>query len=224
MSDVAASLEQIYRQRSQETQHIWQENPEQKTHSGFYPENLSAIATGIQPALNPQISELLAELGQLSQGDPLADVMHPDHFHLTFLAITPALYNNHRQPEAVSGLRKIAEKYLHQTLRVRDLRLVALPNQLLIAGIPDAENSVQRTAFWRELQDSDWAGLLQQRYGGKEPPLFWHSTILRYNATVLPDRLQRFFAQRSEQRYGEMTGKIVLRLVSYNWSSTQELA
>ncbi|WP_380181861.1 hypothetical protein [Kalamiella sp. sgz302252] len=219
-------LARIYHQRSQQTLGVWREPATAATHTGFYPESLKAIATGIQPELSPSVRHLLAELGQQTRHDPLADTMQPDHFHLTFLAITPALYDRQRQPENCAGLKRLAAAYcLEQELTIRELRLVALPNQLLLAGIPDTADIACRAAFWNALQRSEWAELLRQRYNGsRQPPPFWHSTLLRYHASILPDYLQRFFQARSEQRYGEICGKIRLRLVSYNWSESEELA
>ncbi|RRZ93513.1 hypothetical protein [Erwinia sp. 198] len=220
------SLTQIYHQRSQETLHIWRNPTTAKAYSGFYPENLKAIATGIQPALTQPISTLLAELREVVLDDPLADIMQPDHFHLTFLAVTPSCYDQRHQPEGVEGLTRIAAAHcLEKELVVRELRLVALPNQLLIAGIANAADIARREAFWQALQHSDYAGLLKERYSGSaRPPTFWHSTLLRYNAAVLPERLQQFFKARMNQRYGEITGTIQLRLVTYNWSQTAALS
>lgn len=98
------TLTQIYHQRSQETLRIWRDPTTAKAYSGFYPENLKAIATGIQPALTQPISTLLAELREQVLDDPLADIMQPDHFHLTFLAITPSCYDHRHQPEGVEGV------------------------------------------------------------------------------------------------------------------------
>lgn len=220
------SLTQIYHQRAQETLRIWRDPTTAKAYSGFYPENLKAIATGIQPALTQPISTLLAELREQVLDDPLADIMQPDHFHLTFLAITPSCYDQRHQPEGIEELTRIAAAHcLEKKLTVRELRLVALPNQLLIAGIADATDITRREAFWQALQHSGYAGLLKERYSGSaRPPTFWHSTLLRYNAAVLPERLQQFFKARMNQRYGDITGTIQLRLVTYNWSQTAALS
>lgn len=219
------NLAKLYCQRSQETLRLWREPINADPHTGFYPENLKAIATGIQPVLTPPVSALLTALRQQVLDDPLADIMHPDCFHLTFLAITPACYDRQHQPENVDELKKIAAANgTGSELKVRELRLVALPNQLLIAGIPDETAIARRTAFWQALQQSDWAALLQKRYhGSHQPPPFWHSTLLRYNAPVLPDGLQQFFKTRINQRYGEIAGRIKLRLVTYNWSQATPL-
>ncbi|WP_312044738.1 hypothetical protein [Erwinia sp.] len=219
------SLTQIYHQRSKETLRVWDEPATAKAHSGFYPENLKAIAAGIQPSLTPALSTLLAELRNLVLDDPLADIMQPAHFHLTFLAITPSCYERRPQTEDIETLRQLAAAYeLESVLTVRDLQLVALPNQLLIAGIVDEAASAKRQAFWRALQHSNWASLLRERYHGSEqPPTFWHSTLLRYHAAVLPERLQQFFKARNNQRYGSISGTIKLRLVTYNWSQTELL-
>jgi len=219
-------LAQIYHQRSQETLRLWRDPAAAEAHRGFYPEKLKAIATGIQPELTQPLQTLLTELQQRVLDDPLADIMQPAHFHLTFLAITPSRYDFAHPPEGVDELRKIAAAHcLGSELSIRDLRLVALPNQLLIAGIPQAADVARRKAFWKALAGSDWAEPLRARYNGSDrPPPFWHSTLLRYEAPTLPDRLQQFFKARINQRYGDITGAIRLRLVTYNWSESDLLA
>lgn len=219
------NLAKIYCQRSLETLRLWREPVNVDPHTGFYPENLKAITTGIQPVLTPPLSALLTALRQQVLDDPLADIMHPEHFHLTFLAITPARYDRLHLPEQTDELTKIAAAQgTGSDLRVRELRLVALPNQLLIAGIPDETAIARRAAFWQALRQSDWAGLLQERYqGSRQPPPFWHSTLLRYNAPILPGSLQQFFKARINQRYGDISGRIKLRLATYNWSEATPL-
>lgn len=78
-------------------------------------------------------------------------------------------------------------------ITVRELRLVALPNQLLLAGIPDTLALRQRQAFCERLLTTDWQAALRLRHGNTPLPApFWHTTLLRYQADCLPESLRRF--------------------------------
>ena len=217
----------IYSRRSQETLTLWEKtrNEENPVRGTFYPESLKAIATGIQPSLPPPIVSLLQTLQALTRGDANADVMQVGHFHLTFLAITPAIFDEQSRPEHVAELKSLFAEYCgDRLLTVQGLRLVALPNQLLLAGYPDEESVRRRQAFWRALQHSSFATLLQQRYPGTDqPPAFWHSTLVRYQARRLPARVQDYFIHQRNTRYGAVSGDIRLKLVTYNWSVAESL-
>lgn len=218
----------IYSRRSQETLALWKKTRDEEdlVQGEFYPESLKAIATGIQPTLSPPIVHLLQTLQALTKGDANADVMQIGHFHLTFLAITPAIFDEKSQPEQTAELKHLFAKYCgDRPLTVQQLRLVALPNQLLLAGYPDDESVRRRQAFWRALQHSPFAKQLQRRYpGSDQPPAFWHSTLLRYQAKRLPACVQDYFIHQQNTRYGAVSGDIKLKLVTYNWSVAEALA
>lgn len=106
----------------------------------------------------------------LNSGDPLADVMRAEHFHVTFLPITPARYQSPQQLPALAGLRDaFRQNVTDSSLRVDALRLVALPDQLLLAGIPEGHAVAQRASCWNALLSlEEWRDLLLQRHGGKQ--------------------------------------------------------
>ncbi len=217
----------IYSRRSEETLALWQKDrgKENPLRGEFYPESLKAIATGIQPRLSQSIVEVLERLQALTAGDANADVMQIGHFHLTFLAITPAIFDDNNVPEQTAELKHLFAQHCgDRPLTVHELRLVALPNQLLLAGYPDDESVQRRQAFWRALQHSSFAEQLKQRYpGSDQPPAFWHSTLLRYHAGRLPPYVQDFFIAQQTARYGTVSGNIKLRLVTYNWSVAETI-
>ena len=51
-------------------------------------------------------------------------------------------------------------------LKVKVLQLVALPNQLLLAVIPDRNSIRLRQMFWNDLMSPDWQSKVQERYPG----------------------------------------------------------
>ncbi len=228
MASHPSVFDDIYSRRSHETLALWQKAPGQDVafQGEFYPESLKAVATGIQPQLSQPIIALLERLQALTAGDAKADVMQTRHFHLTFLAITPAIYDDTSAPRQTAELKRLFTKHCGDSpLIVRELRLVALPNQLLLAGCPDEESLRRRQRFWHDLQNSSFAKQLQQRYpGAVGPPAFWHSTLLRYQAARLPACVQDYFIHQQNVRYGRISGNIKLRLVTYNWSVAQAIS
>lgn len=217
-------LQNVYTNRSQETIHEWLLELENNFHEKdvvFYPEKLSALTSGIQPELNPQIRVLLSDLRELTNDDPLAEVMSEENFHMTFLAVTQSIYESY---EDIADIADLTERFSlitrNSTLNVKELQLVALPNQLLLAGIPDSNSISLRQIFWNELMSSDWQSKLQDRYPGKAlPPDFWHTTIMRYKSKKLPPLVREYFLSNADMRYGAIEGKIKLVLAPYNWNN-----
>lgn len=226
---MATCFDALYAQRNSDTLQSWQHETvgaQQQTETFFYPAGLKALTSGIQPVLNTQILSLLADLRGLTQGDSLADVMQPNHFHLTFLPVTPARYDSLQQLPALSQLTgAFSQSVTELSLRVEALRLVALPDQLLLAGIPEGRAVEQRAAYWNSLMSLEaWRDSLLQRHGGKTtPPEFWHTTLLRYRATCLPETLKSYFADNMQRRYGAISGDIRLVFAVYNWADQERI-
>ncbi|WP_141097368.1 MULTISPECIES: hypothetical protein [Pantoea] len=217
-------LQNVYTNRSQETIHEWLlelENNFNEKDVVFYPEKLLALTSGIQPELNPQIRVLLSDLRSLTNVDLLAEVMSEENFHMTFLAVTQSIYESYEDTaDIVDLIERFSLIIRNSTLNVKELQLVALPNQLLLAGIPDSNSISLRQNFWNDLMSSDWQSKLQDRYPGKAlPPDFWHTTIMRYKSKKLPPLVREYFLSNSDMRYGEIEGKIKLVLAPYNWNN-----
>lgn len=124
-------LENIYASRSRDTLQQWLTTPENNAHQAdksFYPPNLKALTSGIQPRLNPAIKSLLSDIRCLTAADPRAEVMSEDNFHLTFLAITPARYPHFGDvPPSANLIATFNQTVENRDLTVTDLQLVALP-------------------------------------------------------------------------------------------------
>jgi hypothetical protein len=215
-------LQQLYGRTSEKTLANW------ATHVGigrtrkeaFYEPHKLAITSGIQPVLTDPLHELLQELHELVQNDPLVDVMPFNGLHFTFFAITMPLYQPHdiASPDPFL-LDAFAEHAKNLRVTIRNLRLVALPNQLLIAGIPDVKSQVAKEAFAQQLLDSPWHEKLRERHGDIPlPPPFWHSTLLRYQADFLPARFRDYFRTRQLRNYGDVSAQAQLAFTNYNWT------
>ncbi|WMY76308.1 hypothetical protein RHD99_10445 [Buttiauxella selenatireducens] len=213
---------QLYRRTSEKTLEQW------NAHSGigqvrdeaFYDPHKLAITSGIQPALTPPLTQLLQELHQLAENDPRADVMPLSGLHFTFFAITMPQYLRSDiaavDPELLSIF---AEHAKNLTVSVRNLQLVALPNQLLIAGTPERNSLQAKEAFARRLIDSPWRDKLRERHGDIPlPPPFWHSTLVRYQAQFLPERFRNYFQARQAHHYGDVSAEVKLAFTNYNWT------
>ncbi|MHA0935541.1 hypothetical protein ACR9HF_21740, partial [Enterobacter hormaechei subsp. xiangfangensis] len=150
----AKTLQNIYRSANANTLAMWEDNAgigEIRTEHDYDPVKL-ALATGIQPPIPFMVSRLLDELKNVTGNDPLADIQPAHGFHFTFLPLTLPLYKvNEPLPENVEQLRKHWREFHGRKIVIRSLRLVALPGQLLLAGIPDEPAIAMRQSFCEKL-------------------------------------------------------------------------
>lgn len=222
------SLQNLYRSTNENTAAIWAENAgigEIKRGNYYDPVKL-ALASGIQPRVSTEVSRLIGELQQLIKDDSLADVLPTAGFHFTFLPLTPPLFNeNEPLPQKVEELTKIWTGFDAERIVIRDLRLVALPSQLLLAGIPDSPAIAMRQSFCEQVLDSHWKAELQTRHSGSPLPApFWHSTLLRYGADFLPASVRQFIIERLAVNFGDVAGELKLARVNYNWTACYPLS
>lgn len=221
-------LQQLYTQTSEKTLAKWAMHPGigQVRGEAFYEPHKLAITSGIQPALTPPLSQLLHELHELAHNDPLADVMPYSGLHFTFFAITMPLY----QCRDISMLDQqlpaiFAEHAQNLVATISNLRLVALPNQLMIAGTPDLDSQSAKAAFARQLLDSPWREKLRDRHGDIPlPPPFWHSTLLRYQAEFIPQHFRDYFLAHQSHHYGDVTAQVQLAFTNYNWTEVHRVS
>lgn len=218
----ATRLQNAYSATNQNTLALWRENPaigEIRKERYYDPDKL-ALATGIQPSLPEPVVCLIRELEQRTEGDPLADVLPVSSVHFTFLPLTLPLYEEKESlPEKTEQLTDIWREYQGKHIVIRQLRLVALPSQLLLAGIPDDPAIALRQSFCESVLNSQWKDELLLRHTGSPLPApFWHSTLLRYNAAFLPTQLREFFVRHQAVDFGDASGALALARVNYNWT------
>ncbi|WLI77089.1 hypothetical protein Q5705_00530 [Kosakonia sp. H02] len=223
----SVDLESLYGATNENTLTLWQENSGiGKRREDYYDPRKLALAAGIQPVLPQPVTALLRQLRHLIGHDPLADVLPDMGFHFTFLPLTLPLYQpNAPLPEKVRFLTEIWQGYQARSIHIRQLRLVALPRQLLLAGIPDETAVSLRHAFCEQILNSPWKEELRARHRNTPLPApFWHSTLLRYRAAFMPEALRTFFRERQSQRFGEVSGELKLARINYNWTTCYPVA
>jgi len=221
-------LPDIYRSTNANTLEIWKKNEgigEVREQHYYDPVKLS-LAAGIQPSMPSSVSQLIDELNKVTRDDPLADILPTRGFHFTFLPLTLQQYMaDEPLPAKVEQLTPIWAEYDAQKIIIRNLRLVALPSQLLLAGIPEEPAVAMRQSFCEKILASDWKDELLMRHSNSPLPApFWHSTLLRYNAAFLPEALRQFFLERQDIDYGDVDGELVLARISYNWTTCYPVA
>lgn len=221
------SLQTVYRSANEKTLAVWMKNAgigEIREESYYDPLKL-ALAAGIKPTVPGGVSHLIDELRELTKNDPLADTLPTEGFHFTFLPLTLPLYEvNESLPEKVEQLTQIWTEFHAKKIIIRDLRLVALPGQLLLAGIPERSATDMRQLFCEKVLDSQWKNELLMRHTNTPLPApFWHSTLLRYSAAFLPITVRQFFIERQAINFGEVAGELTLAKVNYNWTTCYPL-
>lgn len=221
MSQTADALSALYEATSERTLVAWQKAPDcgEIMQQAYYDPHKLALASGIQPSLPTAIASLRQQLAIRVSDDALADVMPADGLHFTFLPITLPLYSAAEPPENMASLLTLWQRWRQHTVRINELRLVALPGQILLAGIPDEKSQQARQQFCDALLASPWLNHLIDRHAHTPlPPPFWHTTLLRYQAQYLPPSLRHFFLANRQQRYGSVEGTLKLAQVNYNWT------
>ncbi|XWJ92423.1 hypothetical protein ACRARH_09720 [Phytobacter ursingii] len=221
MSQTDDSLSALYEATSERTLAAWQRAPDcgDIMLQGYYDPHKLALASGIQPPLPTLVASLRQQLAIRVSDDTLADVMPADGLHFTFLPITLPLYTTAEPPDDMSTLLTLWQRWRQHSVRISELRLVALPGQILLAGIPDEKSQQARQQFCDALLASPWRTLLLDRHAHTPlPPPFWHTTLLRYRAHYLPPSLRRFFLANRQQRYSSVEGMLKLAQVNYNWT------
>ncbi|HBH64196.1 MAG TPA: hypothetical protein DEA88_09120 [Erwinia persicina] len=220
-------LQDMYRSANENTIATWTKNAgigEIREENDYDPVKL-ALAAGIRPPLSLSVSRLMDELKRLTKEDPLADILPTHGFHFTFLPLTLPLYNvNERLPAKVDQLTHIWTEFHAKKIVIRDLRLVALPRQLLLAGIPEHPATTMRQSFCERILNSQWKNEVLMRHTGSPLPApFWHSTLLRYGAAYLPATVRHFFIERQAINFGDVAGELTLARVNYNWTKCYPL-
>ena len=219
-------IHQAYENTTTKTSGIWKnhrDTGEIRTEPFYHPTRL-AITSGHRAG--PRMAGLLADLATAAQEDPLADVARVNGMHFTFFAITQALYDRPEDAEGLADLISIFEQYCcGHVMQISDLRLVALPDQLLLAGFPDAESLRVRQALVEHLLNTPWAARIRERFPNTEiPQVFWHSTLLRYSAQYLPESLRVWFHENRQKDFGSLSLPVNLVMTNYNWTETFTLA
>lgn len=220
MAPTDRSIEAAYQRATECTLALWEATPSiGARREPEYVDGPLVLTSGDLLGEHPPVRELHTELCEATQGDALADPNPPDSLHFTFLAFSVQRFAGLEGLPLLDELRSIFARHCEgHVFRLTDLRLVALPRALLLAGLPDVESQERRTAFALDLLQSSLGKPLRARYpDGVIPPLFWHSTLLRYSADCLPRGLREFFLSRQHLRYGEVTLPIRLLATSYNW-------
>jgi len=215
-------IHQAYEDTIQKTLGLWNahsETGEVRTQPFYHPTKL-AITSGNRAGAS--MAGLLSGLTTAAQGDPQADIAPAEGMHFTFFAITQALYERPEDADDVAGLADIFRQHCAgHIMQISELRLVALPNQLLLAGIPDQASLRVRQSLVEHLLTTKWAGKVKDRYPNAAiPQIFWHSTLLRYGAQYLPESLRAFFCENQYKSFGSVSLPVKLVMTNYNWTDT----
>jgi len=221
-------IETVYVRTSEATLATWSNNqgPGRAKTPSYHRRHLG-VTTGERFTPCDWIEQCHHEALKCAEDDARIDVLPRECLHFTFLALA-----NHDFPmlsDLPAELDVLRSSY-HRLVRgvqfsVHDVRLLPLRNALVLAGIPNDESFRARADFASELLAGPWSPLLRKRYAGLEiPPLFWHTTLLRYDTEYMPMCCREIY-----NRYADRTMAVIglgvpkLLATSYNWGTRIEL-
>jgi hypothetical protein len=224
----AAAIEREYAKIENRTLATWESEPGVGDHQPLpYDEELLAFTTGQRFFPTDTLLELHDELLEIGFFDYNLRVIARMNMHLTLLALSPHRYPGPDDYPTELGLLK--DLYTQHAGQVRftlsSLRLVPLPNTLLLAGIPNEEAFAARNRFAAALLASEWSAHLKARYEPHPvPPVIWHTTLVRSNRRFLPQTIRNVFHRYRGKRFPDIDlGQPILAAVSYDWSRVEQI-
>lgn len=180
------------------------------------------FSSGCKVTANGALAELHAALSELARQDDPFDVTPAAGLHFSFLAMSWGLFD--APDEYANDAGDLIDIFKAHTAglnyRIAQLRLVLLRNALLLAGVPDEASYAARQSFANALMQTRWRPYLEARYQGYSiPPLFWHTTLARYNRQYAPASMRELYARFASCTFNDLSlGTPMLALVNYNWT------
>ncbi|MCC3748592.1 hypothetical protein LLQ46_17225 [Rouxiella badensis] len=216
-------IQQAYDNAQSRTEALWQKSADigVRRATPFFHPALLCQTIAIKPPLNSKILALLAQLRQLTEGDSLAEVMSSEAIHFTYLAIGTQKYGPEKAQDISPDLLTIFEQCCaDQPVHISGLRLLALADQILLAGFPDEHSYWRRQDLTARVLGSSVREEVLACHKGAIPQVFWHSTLMRYNAERMPTALRQFVIDHIADDYGEVLSTLRLVLTDYRWERT----
>jgi hypothetical protein len=224
----AAQIEYEYEKIEENTLAAWKSEPGIGGHQPLpYDEKLLAFTAGQWFQPTDTLLRLHEELLALGFGDHNLKVIARKNMHFTLLALSPHRYRGPNEyPDELELLKRLYTQHVAQVqFELSSLRLVPLPNTLLLAGIPNEGAFTARRGFASELLASEWGTLLRARYEPYPiPPVIWHTTLVRSSRQLLPRDLREVFSHYRDRRFQDIDlGQPILAAVSYDWSTVRQI-
>ena len=194
------------------------------------PEGYSKIAlsVGSQFQATPALGELFENLSTLAAKDKSLLMIAPANLHFTFLALTNHQWSRESDIPAtlIKEVLPLANNIESFAWTLQELKLVAGPNFLLLAGTPSAEAIAARRAFCEAILRSKCATLTKERYANQAfPPILWHTTLCRSTYERFPKLVRDFNAQNQNKIWGNLElPRPLVRTVNYDWSFNSVVA
>lgn len=201
----------------------WCEHPEVGEAEPYRDETRRlCFSSGCKISATGALREVHDALLELAQHDAAYDVTPAAGLHFSFLAMSWGLYDEPEEYANDAGdlITLFRQRTAGLNYRITQLRLVPLRNTIILAGVPDEASFNARQAFAEAAMQTKWRPRIEARYQGYAiPPLFWHTTIARYNHRYAPAAMREVYAQYATRAFDDLAlGQPLLALVNYNWT------
>lgn len=184
------------------------------------------VSSGRTFAATGALARLHADLLALSAGDADVDVVPAASLHFTFLALAWDHYASADKVPNTSQLRPLfAARAWNIPFALTQIRLVAIPGALLLAGIPDPVSAAARAGLAADLMAADWAPHITERYRGYPfPPRIWHTTLARSRRQRATPGMRALFAEYRDSAFDDLAlGPPWLVAANYNWTMMEPI-
>ena len=185
------------------------------------------VTSGRLFAPSGALVDLHAALVSLATEDADVDVVPANSLHFTFLALAWDHYASAAEVPNTSQLRPLfAARTRDVPFRLEQLRLVAIPGALLLAGIPDHASATARAGLAADLMAADWAPHIAERYRGYPfPPRIWHTTLARSRRQFATPGMRALFAEYRDSAFDDLAlGPPWLVAANYNWAMIERIS
>jgi len=198
-------LDTLYLKTTQQSLVEWQLHPDPGAHVGHTHLTGWGVAAGKKFQATGHLKWVLEALQQLASSS--VTPMKPENLHFTFLAIAKHIYAGPKDvPPLFAQAIAISKKYLPSVkMHISNLRLVALPNTVVLAGLPTEQLLEKRKEYVALMKNTDCWLEIEKFYGNLPiPPPFWHTTLLRCTTQRMPSRVREFFLSQQEACFDDL--------------------
>lgn len=219
-TEVVNEIQNKYKYMHEDTLIKWQHHDDDNlTVEPMHHESHLGLCIGKHANVSSMLRDLMDELHSLNDENLITTPLSGLHF--AFLGCSKHIWSDvYDLPEEISDLKNVSHDVICDTdIKLNDLRLLSLPNSLLLVGLPDENSYEMRQELADRILQSKWREYLLDRYNQYAiPPFIWHITLARYKKQHFSEQIKSIYLSYVEKSFGSMQlGSPNLVAVNVDW-------